>query len=291
MGRERVEKVNRPYLLVAPALLLIGALFVGGVGLAVAQSLGYAPFIGRTALSLAAYQQLFTSAEFYLSLAHTLWLSLASTGLATVLAVACALVLQQPMHGQRAALFIFQLNLPIPHLVGALGILFLIAPTGWLARWADALGWIQSPADFPILVYDPLGWGIVLEYVWKGAPFIGTVALAALRGVEADYGPAAQTLGATDWQRLRHITLPLIAPSVLAASVLVFAYTFGAYEVPFLLGQRYPSALPVLAYRRYVDTNLAARAEAMALSIVIALICTGLIVMYARLTREMGRSR
>ncbi len=277
--------MTRPYLLIAPALIIIGVLFVGGLSLAVAQSLGYAPFIGRAALSLAAYQHLFTSPEFYQSLAYTLWLSLASTSLATGLAVLCALVLHQPLRGQRVALFLFQLNLPIPHLVGALGILFLMAPTGWLARWAYALGWIQSPADFPALVYDPLGWGIVLEYVWKGVPFIGTAALAALRGVEADYDPAAQTLGATYWQRLRYVTLPLIAPSVLAASVLVLAYTFGAYEVPFLLGQRYPSALPVLAYRQYVDTDLAARPEAMALSVLIALISTVLIAVYLRLTQ------
>jgi len=90
-------------------------------------------------------------------------------------------------------------------------------------------------------------------------------------------------LGASYWQRLRHVTLPLVAPSVLAASVLVFAYTFGAYEVPFLLGQRYPSALPVLAYRRYVDTDLTARPEAMALSVLMALISAGLIAIYMRL--------
>jgi putative spermidine/putrescine transport system permease protein len=277
--------VMRPYLMVAPAVLILAALFVGGLGLAVAQSLGYLPFIGQTDLSLRAYGHLLTDPEFYQSLAHTLWLSLTSTTLATLLAVVSALALQPAFRGQRGALFVFQLNLPIPHVVGALGLLFLIAPSGWLARWAFALGLIQAPADFPALVYDPLGVGIILEYVWKGVPFIGTVALAALHTVEADYGPAARTLGATYWQRLRYITLPLIAPSVLAASVLVFAHTFGAYEVPFLLGQRYPSALPVLAYRRYADTDLAARPEAMALSVLIALLSTALIAVYGRLTR------
>lgn len=273
----------RPYLRLAPALAIIALLFLGGLGLTVAQSVGYLPFIGRTELSLAAYRQLFADPEFYRSLAHTLWLSLVSTTLATVLAVACALALHPAFRGRGGALFMFQLNVPIPHLVGALGILFLIAPSGWLARWAAAFGWIQAPAEFPALVYDPLGLGIILAYVWKGVPFIGLMTLAALRGVEADYGQAARTLGASYWQGLRHVTLPLVAPTVLAASVLVFAYTFGAYEVPFLLGQRYPSALPVLAYRRYVDTDLTARPEAMALSVLIALISAGLIAIYMRL--------
>ncbi len=275
----------RPYLMLAPALGVIWILFLGGLGLAVAQSFGYVPFLGRTEFSWAAYQLLFSDPEFYLSLAYTLWLSLVSTLLATLLAIACALILQPVFRRQRLALFLFQLNLPIPHLVGALGLAFLIAPTGLLARWAQAAGLIQSSADFPALVYDPFGWGIILEYVWKGVPFVGTIALAALQGVEADYGPAARTLGAAYWQRLRHVTLPLIAPSVLGASVLIFAYTFGAFEVPFLLGQRYPSTLPVLAYRHYTDTNLTARPEAMAVSVILILISATLIGVYLRLSR------
>ena len=84
----------------------------------------------------------------------------------------------------------------------------------------------------------------------------------------------------------RFVILPLIRPAVLSASTLVFAFTFGAFEVPLLLGQRFPSALPVLAYRNYTDVDLNARPEAMAMSIVIAAISAGLIFIYMRLTRR-----
>jgi len=75
-------------------------------------------------------------------------------------------------------------------------------------------------------------------------------------------------------------------PGILSSSILVFAFTFGAFEVPLLLGQRYPSALPVLAYRSYTDIDLNARPEAMAMSVVIAVIISLLVFAYMQLTRR-----
>ena len=74
-------------------------------------------------------------------------------------------------------------------------------------------------------------------------------------------------------------------PGVLSSSVLVFAFTFGAFEVPLLLGQRFPSALPVLAYRAYTDVDLNARPEAMAMSVIITIVSAALIFVYMRLVK------
>ena len=84
--------------------------------------------------------------------------------------------------------------------------------------------------------------------------------------------------------------VPLVMPGLLRASILVFAFTFGAFEIPFLLGQRYPSALPVLAYRSYHDVDLNARPEAMAMSMIIAALIMILILIYMKLTETIVRS-
>jgi putative spermidine/putrescine transport system permease protein len=77
---------------------------------------------------------------------------------------------------------------------------------------------------------------------------------------------------------------------VLAASVIVFAFTFGAYEVPLLLGANHPQALPVLAWRTYSDVDLAARPQAMAMAVVIALMSGLMIWAYLRASRAgLGR--
>ena len=276
-------------LMLGPALAVILFLFIGGLGLALLQSLGYLPFIGRTDLSVEAYRTILSREEFYRSLLLSLWISLASTGLATGLAVGSALVLRQHFRGRRWVMFIFQLNIPIPHLVGAVGILFLFSQSGFLARLAYLAHLIDAPGDFPALVFDRYAIGIILEYLWKSTCFMGVIVLAVMQSVGEDYEQAAQTLGANRWQRLRYVLLPLIMPGILSASILVFAFTFGAFEVPLLLGQRYPSALPVLAYRYYTDVDLNFRPEAMAVSVIISAFVTLLIFVYVRVSRGISR--
>ena len=95
----------------------------------------------------------------------------------------------------------------------------------------------------------------------------------------------ARSLGANRWQAFRQVTLPLIMPGVVSASVIVFAFTFGAFEIPYLLGRTFPAALPVLAYQSYTDVDLAARPQAMAMAMVIAFISTLLIMAYMKLSR------
>jgi putative spermidine/putrescine transport system permease protein len=272
--------------MLAPALLVVLLLFGGGLAFALLQSLGYLPLIGQTELSLAAYRAILGSRAFGASLLLTLYIAAASTAIATVLAVAIALALRATRRGRRALSFLFQLNLPIPHLVGAIAIADLLGQSGLLARAAAALGLISEPAQFPPLVFDRWGVAIIAEYVWKETAFIGVTVLGVLHAVGPEYEELARSLGAGRWDRFRLVLLPLILPGVLAASVIAFAFSFGAFEVPLLLGASYPQTLPVLAYKRYTAVELSARAEAMALCVLIALIVTVLVFAYMQLSRR-----
>jgi putative spermidine/putrescine transport system permease protein len=73
------------------------------------------------------------------------------------------------------------------------------------------------------------------------------------------------------------VLLPLLWPALIRAGAIVFAFSFGAWEVPVLLGQSAPTALPVLAWQRFTDPDLAARPEAMAIAMLIALVSAVLI--------------
>lgn len=283
---ERWRERTRLILALAPALAVVLALFGGGWGLGLAGSLGWQPWLGQSRLSLAAYADLLSRADFLASLGLTLWIALASTALSSVLALAGALFLRRLTWGRRWATFVFQLNLPIPHSVGAIAMLLLLGQSGFLARLGRLTGLIATPADFPALIFDPLALGIILEYSWKATTFIGVNVLAALLVLGDEYEASARTLGAGPWQRFRRVILPLVSPSLVAAAVLSFAFAFGAFEVPFLLGQRYPSALPVLAYRSYVDVDLNARPEAMAISMIISAITAAAVVLYMQFTRR-----
>ena len=276
-------------LLLAPAMLVLGGLFAATLYATLIQSLGYFPAIGMTEISLDAYREVLGSRDFLDSLLLTFYVAGVSTILATVLAVLAALALR---HGSgRMVSVVFQIPITVPHLVAAVGIALVVSQTGLGARLAAALGLIGEPAEFPALLYDRYSVGIILTYVWKEVPFVALVVLAGLRGVAGELEEVARTLGANAWQRFWYVVFPVIAPGIVAASLIVFAFTFGAFEVPFLLGRSYPTILPVMAYDEYRSVELTDRPVAMAINVLIALI-TGLsAALYLRLSRRIGGRR
>lgn len=274
-------------LLLAPAMLVIGVLFAGGLAASVVQSLGYMPAIGQTELSLAAYREVFEGGEFLDSFLLTVYVAGVSTGVSTVLAVLAALALRRS--SGRLSAVVFQLPVTIPHLVAAVGVALVVSQTGLGARLAASLGLIGEPREFPALLYDRYSVGIILTYVWKEVPFVALVVLASLRGVAGELEEVARTLGANAWQRFWYVVFPVISPSIIAASLIVFAFTFGAFEVPYLLGKTYPTILPVMAYNEYKDVELSSRPVAMAINVLISLITAVFAALYLRLARDLGR--
>lgn len=271
--------------LLAPAILVILLLFMGGLITGFLRSLGYFPLIGLHDFNFNAYTAILSDNGFIRSFIITFHIAFTSTLIAGILAVASAMLLRPAFRGKRFVQFIFSLNLTIPHLVGAVGVLYLFSGSGLISRLATAAGLIDTPAGFPPMVNDPWAIGIIIQYVWKEIPFIGVIVLAILLSVGEDYESVARSLGANRWQAFRQVTLPLIMPGVVSASVIVFAFTFGAFEIPYLLGRTFPAALPVLAYQSYTDVDLAARPQAMAMAMVIAFISTLLIMAYMKLSR------
>ncbi|MBX0331296.1 ABC transporter permease subunit [Oscillochloris sp. ZM17-4] len=281
------------WLALAPALLVAGGLFGASLLDGVAQSLGDLAIIGERRLSLDAYAHVLGGAtpagrEFWVALGFSLWVS----GASTLLAAAGALLLAVALSGRtgRAGggdLLVLNANLALPHLVWAIALLLLLAQSGLFARIAAALGLIHAPADFPVLVRDRAGLGVILHYVGKEVPFLALIVLAVLRTQGQAYDAVAATLGAGPWLRLRRVTLPLVLPGLAAGSLLVFAFTFGAYEVPALLGVRYPRALAVLALDYFANPDLGRRAEGMAISLIMSLV----VVAVAGLGRALGGRR
>lgn len=147
------------------------------------------------------------------------------------------------------------------------------------------MGWLERPNQFPVLVFDRWQIATILVYLWKEVPFIGLVVLAMLKGIGQEYEEIAQTLGANRWQRFRYVLLPLIMPGLVTTGIIVFAFVFGSFEIPLLLGQRYPNVLPVTAYRAYVDPDLQQRPVAMAIGMVI----TGMVILLLSLALRFSR--
>ena len=269
----RDRLIFSPWLALAPALTIIVILLGASLAYGIAQSLGLMSGLNESSFSPRAYADLFSGQgiagrEFWGSLGFSLWVSLASTLISAFLALLLAFWLS----GSRFDTLALNSNLAFPHLVWAIGLLLLLSQSGLLARWAASLGWISMPAEFPVLVRDKYGFGIILSYIGKEVPFLALLVISVLQTQPDGYNLVAENLGASRWQRIRYVTLPLVLPALLSGSLLAFAFIFSSYEVPALLGVSYPRMLPVLALRFFNDPDLSARADGMAISLVITVI-------------------
>lgn len=273
-------------LMLAPASLVLMGLFAGGVALAVLQSTGFFAPASEHSFTLRHYTAMLMNREFQLSLILTIAVAAVSTILSAVAGVALALSLRSLAGRWPLVNALVQVPIAIPHLVMAVLLINVLSQSGLVARLGYAAGVVALPNEFPVLVNDPYAIGVITAYVLKETPFIAAVALAMLARTGDEYESLAATLGASPWQRLRHVTFPLLAPAVVSSSMIVFAFIFGAFEVPFLLGRPYPSMLGVVAQRRFTSIDLAERPDAIAVSVLMSLITAVLAWAYLKLMRN-----
>lgn len=254
-----------PYLLALPAALLVGVFAYGVLG-GMLQGLGVMPFLGMTEPTLDYYLQVFSRPDFAASLAYSVYLALASALAALVVGVALAAALTRVGAGRFATLVSLQIPIMTMHALVALAVSFVFSGSGLAARLLHAVGVVETPADFPSVVGDPSGWGILLVYAWKEIPYVAFCTVVVMARVSSSLGEAAAACGASRRQAFFGVTLPLCRWAAIRAFLVVFVFALGSYEVPYLLGATAPKALPVLAYIEFQDPDLANRAYAMALN-------------------------
>lgn len=282
---------RRAIWLILPTMLVLMALFIGGFLFGILQSLGFFSVIAdqEQKISLDAYFAVFQNETVRAGIILTFRVALLSTILSTVIALAISLMISRTKRFQSVLIAITQFNIPIPHVVAATGILLTFSQSGLVSRLSNHFGITEGSSGFPILTNDPFGYGIIMSYLWKEIPFMCVLILSALRGPVTNLDETAKTLGASYSYRLRKIILPYIFPAILSGTIIVFAFSFGSYEVPYLLGEPYPSTVSVVAYQLYTDRDLANRPTAMALATITSFVIGLLVYAYMLLTKQEGR--
>ena len=279
------------FLLLAPALLVVVTLFGGGLVIGFFQALGYQPGVEEQSLSLQHFITTLTDPDFTTSLGLTLYIALTSTLISAIASILLAVAINHWAANNKIIHFILQVPLAAPHLVIGISMILLIAPSGFIARLCSFFFEVDVQNTFPILVNDKWSVGILLVYIWKEIPFITFMLLTVLKNMGNELLEAGASLGATKLQRFFSITLPIIRFSLGASCCIVFAFTFGAFEIPYLLGQTYPQTLPVWAYMNFSDIDLEARPEGVALGIIIAVIVISTVLLSEYLTRTPSQNR
>ena len=242
-----------PALTVGAFLLPIGAGLVGTL----LPAFGYLPAIGGDAFTLAPWRRLFSYPGFASSVWLTLTVGIGTSLLAAALAfLFCAWAHERPRL-RRAGAWIAPV-LATPHSALAIGLAFLIAPSGWIARaispWLS--GWTLPP-DLAT-VGDPRGLALMLGLLVKEVPYLILMIVGALHQVPVrEHMTIARALGYSREAAWIKVILPQVYPQVRLPIFAVVAFSLSVVDVALILGPSNPPPLAVLAVRWFTDADIA----------------------------------
>ncbi|WP_347311881.1 ABC transporter permease [Defluviimonas sp. SAOS-178_SWC] len=229
---------------------------------------GFLPAIGADALSLDPWRRLWALPGVTTSLWLTLWTGFASTLLALAIATGFCAAVHGRMSAGRSARLLTPF-LATPHAALAIGITFLIAPSGWIARMLSpwATGW-DLPPDLAT-VRDPYGIALILGLLIKEVPFFLLVMLSALSQVPVRAHLAAgRALGYGRGVVWIKVIAPQVYPLIRLPIFVVLSFALSMVDMAIILGPSNPPTLAVAITRWFfaADTMLILPASAAALT-------------------------
>jgi putative spermidine/putrescine transport system permease protein len=268
--------------MLAPVMIIILGIFTMGLVLGFFQSLGYFPVIGLNDFTLKYYKEVLLDKSFIDSFKFSIYISLISSVLSVIIGVLLAYSIFQSKHKKGIEEIIYKLPIIVPHSIAALLVYNMLTQSGVLARVLFSLGFISEQAQFPSLIFDKNGIGIIVTYIWKETPFIAMVVYTVLSNINEKLAEAALNLGANKRQVFWRIILPLIMPSILSSFIIIFSFSFGSFEVPYLLGPTNPKTLPVKAYIEYTNPDLTHRPYTMVINMILTFYSFLLVWLYSK---------
>jgi len=266
--------------MIMPVMIIIMGIFLLGLFMGLFQSLGYFKAVGLTDITLKYYKEVLNSKDFISSLGFSFFISAVSSTIAVVMGVVLAYSIVKSNKKEKLAGMIFNIPISVPHVVAVIMVYNILSQSGILPRILYAIGLLEDASHFPSLIYDRRGIGIIITYLWKEIPFVAMVVYTVLDNINEKLTDVALNLGANRRQVFFHVILPLILPSIFSAFIIIFAFSFGAYEVPFLLGPTSPKTLPVKAYVEYINPDFKNRPYAMVINMIVTFISIILVWMY-----------
>lgn len=262
------------------AAVILGLILpiLAGLGQTVQAAFGLLPALGHVRPSLQAWRMLAELPGFATSLRLSLVTGLGSTLIALALATAVAATAQARMTPARSGRLLAP-YLAAPHAAMAIGLAFLLAPSGWIARLlAPLFGW-DRPPDLAS-VNDRDGIALLIGLLVKETPFLLLVLLSALSQVETRRLMAVgRSLGYERGVAWIKIVMPLVWPLIRLPVYVVLAYALSVVDMAIILGPSNPPTLAVAIARWYADPDpamfLPASAGALLQGVIVAVAIAG----------------
>ncbi len=234
-----------PYLLLLPASLFLLIFFAYPM----VQSLILALQNSQGGFTFDNFNSMIKDVNFTDAFRNTILFIILIVPLQVVLALIMALLINSGLKGTRFFLYIWTIPLAISDLAAGIVWLAIFTERGYINSVLNQLGLITTPISF--LSYEnPTGLftAVVIAELWRATAIVMVILVAGLQVIPKTYTEAAEIFGASPWQRLRYVILPMLKPSLQVALILRTILAFQTFALVIALAGR---ALPVLAGEAY----------------------------------------
>lgn len=239
----------------AAVMLALIAPIAAGLWQTARSAFGSLPALGLHGPDLGAWRDLAALPGLPTALRLTLVTGLGATALSLLLAVGvCA-----AMHGRMSPRLGARLLAPflaMPHAAMAIGLAFVLAPSGWIGRGlAGVAGW-SNPPDIAS-VNDPWGLALIVGLMVKEVPFLLLVILSGLTQIPVrQHLAAGRALGYGRGIVWIKIVMPQVWPLIRLPVLVVLAYSLSVVDMALILGPSNPPTLAVLLTRLFSNPDL-----------------------------------
>jgi multiple sugar transport system permease protein len=238
--------------------------------------------------TFAAFRAMLDDVAFGQAFRFTLLLIVVIVPVQFVLALGMALLVNAKLRGRGLFLYVFLLPLAISDLAAGIVWSSMFTELGYLNTVLEKVGLI----DLPYIWINPqreslLLLCIVTAEVWRSTALIMIILVAGLQGIPRDYTEAAEVFGAGFFQRVRHVILPMLKPSIQVALLLRMILAFEVFSTVIAITGQGSTVLAAEAWRwqtSYMDENVAAAYASLIL--VLSLISAALVLVVFRTPRE-----
>lgn len=275
------SSAGRPRLPVAYLLLIPSALFMLALfGWPLVQGMLTSVRTPDGGFGLDSVRRMAAEPHFWPAVRNTILLIVIVIPLQFALAIAMALLLRERPKLSGLYFYIWAVPLAVSDLAAGLIWLAIFDDQGYLNSVLVHLGgsgyeWLSYRHSVTMLT------AVVIAELWRATSLVFIIVVGGLSVVPKEYDEAAQVFGATFWQRLRHVTLPLLRPSIQVALILrtiLALQTFAVAQA--LTGRGFPLLIGE-TYQWYVNLQNPYAASAVAMVILLVSMFTSLVYLRA----------
>ena len=263
--KKRLQKQWPFYIMIIPGMIYLlinnygpmAGIFIAFKKIDYGLGIFNSPWVG-----LENFEYLFKTDAALIMTRNTILYNVAFIVLGTILGIAVGIMLSELR--SKAKTKFFQTVILLPYLLSwvicaYIGYAFLSKESGLLNSLLTSLGlqavdWYNDPGKWPVI--------LIIVNIWKGIGYTSIIYMSTIIGIDKSLYEAARVDGATRWQEIRMITLPLLKSTIIMLTIMnigrIFYSDFGLfYQIPLNSGTLYPTTqtIDTYVYRALMQQN------------------------------------